>query len=71
MLLREQEDTRQIRGDRIMRHLRELGDFMLMRLLRSQEFQLGIAVPLPIVDGDGADGCATCVCDDIQHEKYE
>ena len=71
MLLREQEDTRQICGDRIMRHLRELGDFLLMRLLCSQEFQLGIAVPLPIIDGDGANGCANRVRDDIQREKYE
>ena len=54
-----------------MRHLRELGDFLLMRLLCSQEFQLGIAVPLPIIDGDGANGCANRVRDDIQREKYE
>ena len=71
MLLREQEYTRQVCRDRVMGHLRESGDFPLMCLLCLQQLQLGVAVPLPIVDGDGADGRAHRIRDDVQGEQHE
>ena len=71
MLLREQEYTRQACRDRVMGHLRESGDFPLMCLLCLQQLQLGVAVPLPIVDGDGADGRAHRIRDDVQGEQHE